>query len=142
MAFEPHLHAPGVRMCLEAIFGHNKFTINCVGYDHNWDKKYIYKEYSETLLPKGTILQTIAYMDTSSKNPNLADSRNWSGGGRRSVSNMFIDLGYSVTMTEEQFQEEMAARRDILGIKNNYDVGCRLCWAPVPEYDEAGGGSD
>ncbi|GIS50603.1 MAG: hypothetical protein Ct9H90mP25_0370 [Gammaproteobacteria bacterium] len=29
------------------------------------------------------------------------------------MSNMFIDLGYSVTMTEEQFQEEMAARREI-----------------------------
>ena len=142
MAFEPHLHAPGVRMCLEAIFGHNKFTINCVGYDHNWVKQYIYKEDSAPLLPKGTILQTIAYMDTSSNNPNLADSRNWSGGGRRSVSNMFIDLGYSVTMTEEQFQEEMAARREILGNKNNYDVGSPLCWAPVPENDEADGGSD
>ena len=81
-------------------------------------------------------------MDTSDGNPNLADSRNWSGGGRRSVSNMFIDLGYSVTMTEEQFQEEMAARREILGDRNNYDVGCPLCWAPVPEYDDAGGGSD
>ena len=68
MAFEPHLHAPGVRMCLEAIFGHNKFTINCVGYDHNWVKQYIYKEDSAPLLPKGTILQTIAYMDTSSNN--------------------------------------------------------------------------
>ncbi|GIS50602.1 MAG: hypothetical protein Ct9H90mP25_0360 [Gammaproteobacteria bacterium] len=53
MAFEPHLHAPGVRMCLEAIFGHNKFTINCVGYDHNWVKQYIYKEDSAPLLPKG-----------------------------------------------------------------------------------------
>ena len=142
MAFEPHLHAPGVRMCLEAIFGHNKFTLNCVGYDHNWVKQYIYKEDSAPLLPKGTILQTIAYMDTSTGNPNLADSRNWSGGGRRSVSNMFIDLGYSVTMTEEQFQEEMAARREILGNRNNYDVGCPLCWAPVPEYDAADGGSD
>ena len=38
MAFEPHLHAPGVRMCMEAIWGHNQFTLNCVGYDHNWVK--------------------------------------------------------------------------------------------------------
>ncbi len=32
IAFEPHLHAPGVRMCLEAIWGHNIQTLNCVGY--------------------------------------------------------------------------------------------------------------
>ena len=48
---------------------------------------------------------------------------------------MFIDLGYNVTMTEEQFQAEMAQRREALGNRNNYDVGCPLCWAPVPEYD-------
>ena len=66
-------------------------------------------------------------MDTTDANPNLADSRNWAGGGRRSVSNMFIDLGYSVTMTEEQFQEEMAMRRELLKDRNEYDVGCPLC---------------
>ena len=142
MAFEPHLHAPGVRMCLEAIWGHNKFTLNCVGYDHNWVKQYIYKEDKAPLLPKGTILQTIAYMDTSDANPNIADARNWAGGGRRSVSNMFIDLGYSVTMTEEQFQEEMAARRTTLADRNEYDVGCPLCWSPVPEYEDTAGGSE
>jgi hypothetical protein len=47
---------------------------------------------------------------------------------------MFIDLGYSVTMTEEQFQEEMAVRRELLRDRNDYDVGCPLCWAPVPDY--------
>ena len=130
MAFEPHLHAPGVRMCLEAIWGHNQFTLNCVGYDHNWVKQYIYKEDKAPLLPKGTILHTTGYMDTSASNPNLADARNWAGGGRRSVSNMFIDLGYSVTMTEEEFQEEMEIRRANMKDRNDYDVGCPLCWAP------------
>jgi hypothetical protein len=41
VAFEPHLHAPGVRMCLEAIWGQNIITLNCVGYDHNWVKQYV-----------------------------------------------------------------------------------------------------
>jgi hypothetical protein len=142
MAFEPHLHAPGVRMCMEAIWGHNIFTLNCVGYDHNWVKQYIYKEDKAPLLPKGTVLHTIAYMDTTDANPNLADSRNWAGGGRRSVSNMFIDLGYNVTMTEEQFQAEMAERRASMKDRNEYDVGCPLCWAPVPEYDSVAGSED
>ncbi|WP_289445611.1 hypothetical protein, partial [Klebsiella pneumoniae] len=35
-SFEPHLHAPGTRMCLEAIWGYNIQTLSCVGYDHNW----------------------------------------------------------------------------------------------------------
>lgn len=142
MAFEPHLHAPGVRMCIEAIWGHNIFTLNCVGYDHNWVKQYIYKEDKAPLLPKGTVLHTIAYMDTTGANPNLADPRNWAGGGRRSVSNMFIDLGYNVTMTEEQFQAEMAERRAAMEDRNEYDVGCPLCWAPVPEYDTVAGSED
>lgn len=130
IAFEPHLHAPGVRMCMEAIWGHNQFTLNCVGYDHNWVKQYVYEDDYAPLLPKGTILHTVGYLDTTSGNDNLADPRNWAGGGRRSVTNMFIDLGYSVSLTEEQFQEEMRIRRERMGDRNEYDVGCPLCWAP------------
>ncbi len=51
IAFEPHLHAPGVRMCMEAIWGHNQFTLNCVGYDHNWVKQYVYEDDKAPLLP-------------------------------------------------------------------------------------------
>jgi hypothetical protein len=130
VAFEPHLHAPGVRMCLEAIWGINRFTLNCVGYDHNWVKQYLYEEDSAPLLPKGTILHITGYLDTTSDNPNLADTRNWAGGGRRSVANMFIDLGQSVRLTEEQFQEAMAERRALMRDRNEYDIGCPLCWAP------------
>ena len=142
MAFEPHLHAPGVRMCLEAIWGHNNFTLNCVGYDHNWVKQYVYEDDKAPLLPKGTILHTIAYMDTTAANPNLADARNWGGAGRRSVSNMFIDLGYSVNLTEEQFQAEMASRRALMEDRNDYDPGCPLCWAPEPVYSNVAQGND
>ena len=88
------------------------------------------------MLPKGTILHTIGYLDTTAANPNLADVRNWAGGGRRSVSNMFIDLGYSVRLTEEQFQAEMAIRRANMKDRNEYDVGCPLCWAP-PIVDQS-----
>ena len=47
--------------------------------------------------PKGTILHLIGFLDTTPANKNPADPRNWAGGGRRSVANMFIDLGYSVS---------------------------------------------
>ena len=94
-------------------------------------KQYVYEDDKAPLLPKGTILHTIGYLDTTTSNPNIADARNWAGGGRRSVSNMFIDLGYSVTLTEEQFQEEMAVRRANMKDRNDYDIGCPLCWAPA-----------
>jgi hypothetical protein len=130
IAFEPHLHAPGVRMCLEAIWGHNMQTLNCVGYDHNWVKQYVYDDDAAPLLPKGTIVHLIGFLDTTPANRNPADPRNWAGGGRRSVANMFIDLGYSVALTEEQFQAEMAKRRTKMTSRNDYDIGCPLCWAP------------
>jgi len=132
IAFEPHLHAPGVRMCLEAIWGHNIQTLNCVGYDHNWVKQYVYQDDAAPLLPKGTIVHLIGFLDTTPANRNPADPRNWAGGGRRSIANMFIDLGYSVALTEDQFQAEMAKRRQSMKSRNDYDIGCPLCWAPPP----------
>src|SRR5438034_380708 len=130
IAFEPHLHAPGVRMCLEAIWGGNIMTLNCVAYDHNWVKQYVYEDDAAPLLPKGTILHLMGFLDTTPANRNPADPRNWAGGGRRSIANMFIDLGYAVSLTEEQFQAEMAKRRKNLKNRNDFDIGCPLCWAP------------
>ena len=133
ITFEPHMHAPGIRMCLEAIWGHNIQTLHCVGYDHNWVKQYVYADDAAPLLPKGTIVHVIGFFDTTPANKNLAESRNWAGGGRRSVANMFINLGYAVELTEEQFQAEMAKRRAAMKSRNDYDIGCPLCWAPPVE---------
>jgi hypothetical protein len=54
VTFEPHLHAPGARMCLEAIWGYTVETLSCVGYDHNWVRGYAYEDGYQPLLPKGT----------------------------------------------------------------------------------------
>jgi hypothetical protein len=128
ISFEPHLHAPGARMCLEAIWGYNIQTLSCVGYDHNWVRGYDYDDDYAPLLPKGTILHIIGYMDNSPSNKNVPDPRNWQGSGNRSVANMFIDLGQRVALTDEQFQEEMAHRREKLHLdKNDVVIGCPLC---------------
>jgi hypothetical protein len=130
-SFEPHLHAPGMRMCLEAIWGFNIQTLTCAGYDHNWVRGYDYDDDHAPLLPRGTILHIIGYMDNSPSNKNVPDPRNWQGSGNRSVANMFIDLGMGLTLTEEQFQEEMARRRERMKA-NQQDVviGCPLCNVP------------
>ncbi len=133
VSFEPHQHAPGMRMCVEAIWGHNIETLACAGYDHNWVKQYIYDDDYAPLLPKGTILHIIGWLDTTVANRNVADPRNWSGGGRRSVANMFIDLGEALELTDEQFEREMAARRDRLGLTpNDHVIGCPLCLVEFP----------
>jgi hypothetical protein len=139
ITFEPHLHAPGARMCLEAIWGINIQTLTCAGYDHNWVRGYAYDDDYAPLLPKGTILHIIGYMDTTPANRNIADPRNWSGSGNRSVANMFIDLGMRVSLTEEQFQKEMAGRREKLHLTaNDAVIGCPLCNAvPKPGYTPA-----
>ena len=133
VSFEPHQHAPGMRMCVEAIWGHNIETLACAGYDHNWVKQYIYDDDYAPLLPKGTILHIIGWLDTTVANRNVADPRNWSGGGRRSVANMFIDLGEALELTDEQFEREMAERRDRLGLTpNDHVIGCPLCLVEFP----------
>jgi hypothetical protein len=124
-SFEPHLHAPGSRMCLEAIWGYNIQTLTCAGYDHNWVRGYTYADDTAPLLPKGTILHIIGYMDNSSGNKNIPDPRNWQGSGNRSVANMFIDLGQGVALSDQQFQDEMAKRRQTT--KGDVIVGCPLC---------------
>jgi hypothetical protein len=124
-SFEPHLHAPGARMCLEAIWGINIETLTCSGYDHNWVRGYDYADDVAPLLPKGTILHIIGYMDNSPSNKNVPDSRNWQGSGNRSVANMFIDLGQGVALSDEQFEQEMIKRRQ--STRDDVIIGCPLC---------------
>ena len=126
--FEPHMHAPGVRMCLDAIWGITVETLNCAGYDHGWVRVYTYEDDATPLLPKGTILRITGYFNNSPSNPNVSDPRNWSGGGNRSVDQMFINLMRGVYLTDEQFQEELATRRETLGLADGATVvGCPLC---------------
>jgi len=134
-SFEPHMHAAGVRLCLEAIWTDRAETLSCSGYDHNWVRGYDYADDSAPLLPQGTILHIIGYMDNSPSNKNVPDPRNWQGSGNRSVANMFIDLGMRVALNDEQFQEEMAKRRERLHLtKNDNVIGCPLCLVqPAPK---------
>ena len=126
--FEPHMHASGVRMCLEAIWGVTTRTLNCAGYDHNWVRVYHYAENSAPLLPKGTILHLVGYFNNSPSNPNVADPRNWSGAGHRSVDNMFINLMQGTFLADEEFEAEVERRREHLLLTGEPgDIACPLC---------------
>jgi mono/diheme cytochrome c family protein len=139
--YEPHMHAPGVRMCLEAIWGVTVQTLNCSKYDHNWVRAYWYEDDSAPLLPKGTILHVVGYFDTTAANRNVPDPRNWSGSGHRSVDNMMINLMQAIFLTDDQFEAEVARRREKLGLKTGQTViGCPTCSAPPRATAAAPGG--
>ncbi len=134
--FEPHMHAPGVRMCLEAVWGTTVQTLNCAGYDHNWVRVYKYADDAAPLLPKGTILHLTGYFNNSPSNPNVADPRNWSGSGHRSVDNMFINLMQALYMDDEEFAAEIAEREAALEATGGTDIGCLLCGVVDDEPSE------
>ena len=134
VSYEPHMHAAGVRMCLDAIWGQTTQieTLSCVGYDHSWVRTYNFADDAAPLLPKGTILRLTGYFNNTPTNPNVADPRNWSGLGHRSIDNMMNHLGEVVHLTDEQFRQEMAERREALGLRRGQAVvGCPLCGAEL-----------
>ena len=142
--FEPHLHAAGVRMCLEAIYPSRYVeTLNCAGYDHNWVKTYAYADDAAPLLPRGTILRAIAHFDNTHANRNVVDPRNWSGLGRRSMDNMLIAINQGIQLTDEEFAREIAERRTRLGLREGETVpGCPMCGfvrIPPPRPATTGG---
>jgi hypothetical protein len=126
--FEPHMHAAGVRMCLDAIWGGRTETLSCAGYDHNWVRVYKFADAAVPLLPKGTLLHITATFDTTPANKNVVDPRNWGGLGHRSIDNMAILIAPTIILNDQEFQEEMTKRRQTLHLAKGQTVlGCPLC---------------
>jgi len=112
LTFEPHMHASGKRMCIQAIYpSGTRQTMNCAGYNHNWVKVYNYDDDVAPLLPAGTIVHIIGWYDNSANNPRNPEPRNWKGFGNRSIEDMMFNLGKYLPLTEDEFKAELAARK-------------------------------
>jgi hypothetical protein len=99
-------------MCTQAIYPSGvRETLNCSGYNHNWVKIYTYDDDVAPLLPAGTIVHIIGWYDNSAKNPRNPEPRNWKGFGNRSIDDMMFNLGKSISLTEDEFKAELAARQ-------------------------------
>jgi hypothetical protein len=127
-------------MCLDAIYGTTVQTLSCAGYNHSWVRIYTYADDAAPLLPKGTILRVTGYFDNTPANKNVADPRNWSGLGHRSIDNMMINIGQRIVLTDEEFQQEMAERRKKLNLAEGQSaLGCPLCGYSKLPATSAGG---
>jgi hypothetical protein len=135
MIFEPHMHAAGVRMCLDAIFGTTTETLSCAGYNHSWVRVYTYEDDFAPLLPKGTIMRVTSYFDNSPSNKNVADPRNWIGSGQRSLDNMSIGILTTMYLSDEAFKKEVATRRQHLKLTAGQSaIGCPTCGFDEEKY--------
>jgi len=109
--FMPHMHNRGKRQCIEAIYPNMQTEqFNCVNYDFNWQIVYDYADDVAPLLPAGTIIHVISWHDNSAGNKNNPDPRNWVGFGNRSTDDMARHWLTFYTMSEEDFQAEVAER--------------------------------
>jgi hypothetical protein len=111
LGFEPHLHSSGRRMCVEALYpsGYQE-TLSCAGYNHSWVKVYHYQDDVAPLLPRGTVVKVTSWYDNTEANPRVADPRNWKGWGSRSIDDMMFLLSRVIWLTEQEYEEEAAAR--------------------------------
>ena len=110
--FEPHMHATGKRMCVEALYPDGRREmLNCAGYNHSWVRVYAYEEDVAPLLPTGTVLHITGWYDNTLTNPRVVDPRNWKGWGNRSIDDMFHFVPRVTWLTEQQFAEKTAERK-------------------------------
>lgn len=131
--YEPHMHATGMRMCMEAVYERAVETISCAGYDHNWVRNYQYEDNAAPILPKGTIIHIMSWFDGTPKNSNIIEPRNETVWGRRSVQNMLGADNKVFLLTDQQYQEELAKRRAYLDRTDAWDtvIGCPDCFRPA-----------
>ncbi|MBM3777329.1 MAG: hypothetical protein FJW23_03690 [Acidimicrobiia bacterium] len=139
VSLEPHMHAAGSRMCLEAVWGVVRQTLTCLGFDPEWVRAYAYEPDAAPLLPRGTLLRLVGWMDTTPNpgNPYLTDYRNWTGWGSRPVDNMFMSYLKVILLTGDQFRELVTDRTAKARAGTASTLGCLPCTLPFAR--EAGG---
>jgi len=111
--FQPHMHLRGKAMLLEAILPDgSKRTLSYV--DHftfNWMTNYIYADDAAPVLPKGTIIHTVAWHDNTTNNKNNPDPDQWVGWGDRTVDEMahaWVNVTY---ISDEDYQDYLAKQK-------------------------------
>ena len=122
LSFQPHMHNRGKAMCIEAILpgngqgnirqGNEILPISCVDrYQFAWHISYHYAEDVQPLLPAGTVLHITAWHNNTTSNRFNPDPDQHVTFGNRTVDDMgfaWLKLFY---MTDEDYQQAVAARQ-------------------------------
>ena len=95
--------------------------LSCADYDHNWAKVYVFEDDAAPLLPAGTVIRVMSWYNNSETNKNVVDPRNWKGWGNRSIDDMMSGITRMVPMTQEQFEQELAARGGAFAFASSQD---------------------
>ena len=130
-AFQPHMHAVGGAMCIEALYPDVRAdsarpgaartdTINCVShFNFGWSTTYPYAEEVAPLLPTGTVIHVTAWSDNSPSNKFLqTDPRNWIGSGQRTIDGMAFAWMSLFYLDEADYQERVKVRQAAASTQN------------------------
>ena len=111
--FQPHMHLLGRRQCLEFIYPNGTTEVaNCANFNFNWHIVYNYQDAASPIVPAGTTVHVISYHDNSAGNRGANDPKNWAGSGHRTVDEMAFAHMSWYDLTEEEYNQEIAARAD------------------------------
>ena len=105
LSYQPHMHYRGRRMVLEAILptGQVQTLTDVNHFTWTWQVTYAYK--NPPVLPRGTVLHSIAYHDNSAGNKENPDPTAFVGWGDRTVDEMnigWIDFYY---ISDQEYAE-------------------------------------
>ncbi len=112
--WQPHMHILGKYQCINAIYPSTPVkveTLSCASWNYNWHTAYNYADDVMPILPAGTIIQIVSWMDNSRSNKFNPDPNNWTGDGGRTIDEMATSWVGWYDLTEEEYKEVAAARK-------------------------------
>ncbi len=122
LSFQPHMHNRGKAMCVEAILpgdgvpsiehGDPIVPLSCVDkYQFAWHIAYHYAEDAQPILPAGTVLHITAWHNNTASNRFNPDPDQHVTFGQRTVDDMSFAWMKFLYLTEDDYKEQVAARK-------------------------------
>jgi len=111
-SFEAHMHMRGKAMQVKAILpdGTIKTLSHVTNFNFNWMNTYIYADDAAPVLPKGTVINVIAWHDNTTGNKRNPDPNQWVGWGQRAIDDM-ASAWLNVTYISEEDYKRWAAEK-------------------------------
>jgi hypothetical protein len=112
-SFEPHMNLRGKAMELKAILpdGTVKTLSYVNNFNNNWLISYVYADDAAPVLPRGTILNLIAWHDNTTGNKYNPDPNQWVGWGSRAIDELALASVNVTYISEEEYKRWAAENR-------------------------------